>query len=72
MKKVVSINSVNELKRFVNESTKVDGDVICYRDPYRVNGKSILGLMSIDIADGFVVEFPCNAVDFVEYLASIE
>lgn len=68
--KFVKINGINELKSFIDNTTNVDGDVVCKRGKFIIDGKSIMGLMSIDIADGFTVEYPDDAVEFDKFLES--
>ena len=70
-KVTVAIRDINEIHNFVNHAQQVDGDVICTRGRFQVDGKSIMGLFSIDTADGFIVEYPEGATEFEEYLRTI-
>lgn len=62
--KFVALNDIKDIKAFVTESINVDGDVLCIRGSYCVDGSSILGLLSINVADGFTVRYPDDADKF--------
>ena len=50
MKKMyVAINTINKVTEFVQKASQVDGDVICSKGRYTVDGKSIMGIFSIDV-----------------------
>lgn len=70
MKKVcVKINTINDLNAFVQKARFVDGDVIVSRGKFSVDGKSILGVFSIDVSEGCFVEYPEDAKDFDDFLS---
>ena len=51
MKKMyVAINTINKATEFVQKASQVDGDVICTKGRYTIDGKSIMGVFSIDIS----------------------
>jgi phosphotransferase system HPr-like phosphotransfer protein len=66
--KTIKINGISDITSFIREASKVDGDVLCTKGRYTVDGKSILGLMSFDTSTGFEVEYPASAYDFDTYL----
>jgi len=70
-KVTVLIRDIAEIHNFVHHAQQVEGDVICTRGRFQVDGKSIMGLFSIDTADGFIVEYPEEAIEFGEYLKTI-
>lgn len=72
MKKFIKLNSISDLRKFVNAATLVEGDVICERGRYAIDGKSIMGLMSIDITDGFTVHYPEDADVFESVISKFE
>lgn len=73
MKKMyVAINTINKAIEFVQKASQVDGDVICTKGRYTVDGKSIMGVFSIDISKGIMVEYPETATDFEEYLSQFK
>ena len=73
MKKMyVAINTINKATEFVQKASQVDGDVICTKGRYTIDGKSIMGIFSIDISGGIMVEYPETATDFEEYLSQFK
>lgn len=73
MKKIyVAINDINKITEFVQKASQVDGDVICTKGRYTIDGKSIMGVFSIDTSEGIMVEYPETATDFEEYLSQFK
>ena len=73
MKKMyVAINTINKATEFVQKASQVDGDVICTKGQYTIDGKSIMGVFSIDISKGITVKYPETATDFEEYLSQFK
>ena len=73
MKKMyVAINTINKATEFVQKASQVDGNVICTKGRYTIDGKSIMGIFSIDISGGIMVEYPETATDFEEYLSQFK
>ena len=73
MKKMyVVINTINKVTEFVQKASQVDGDIICTKGQYTVDGKSIMGVFSINISEGIMVEYPETATDFEEYLSQFK
>ena len=73
MKKMyVAINTINKVTEFVQKASQVDGDVICTKGRYTIDGKSIMGVFSIDISEGIMVEYQETATDFEEYLSQFK
>ena len=71
-KKTIKITSLIDLKNFLLKARSVEGDVLVSHGRYTVDGKSILGLMSIDISMGCIVEYPETATEFDNFLAPFE
>ena len=68
MKKMyVAINTISKATEFVQKASQVDGDVICTKGQYTIDGKSIMGIFSIDISEGIMVEYPETATECEEY-----
>ncbi len=67
-KRVISITGINDLYAFVREASRVVGDVIVSRGKFSIDGKSIMGLMSIDTSVGVTVEYPADATDFASFI----
>lgn len=73
MKKMqVIIHGINDASHFVAQAAKVSGDVIVKKGRFAVDGKSIMGVMSINIHDGVVVEYPEGATEFEEFLKQFQ
>ena len=73
MKKMyVAINDINKITEFVQKASQVDGDVICTKGRYTIDGKSIMGVFSINTSEGIMVEYPETAIDFEEYLSQFK
>lgn len=70
--KYIKINSLTDLTKFVKEASKVNGDVLIYRGKYCIDGKSMLGAMTIDISGKCKIEYPKNAIEFEKYIQQFE
>lgn len=60
----VKIHGINDMTSFVKIASTVEGDVTCRKGRYVVDGKSIMGVMSLDISTGVTVEYPKSAEEF--------
>lgn len=56
----VNLNKINDFKEFVNITARINGDVIVSSNNYTVDGKSIMGLMSLDLSKPIKIEIPIN------------
>lgn len=70
--KYVTIHGINDLNNFIQKARTVDGDVLVTRGKFVVDGKSIMGLFSIDISQGCTVTYPENATEFEEFISQFE
>ena len=68
----IKIYNVKEIMEFVVHAGKVDGDVTVYRGKYVIDGKSLMGIFSIDLSDGVQVEYPEDAAEFAEYIKKFQ
>ena len=66
--RVISIDKISDIMDFNAQAHKVEGDIVVRRGIYVVDGKSLLGIMALNPAEGITVEFPEEAVDFAAYL----
>ena len=53
---IVNLNHIDKLKAFVAIAEQLNGDVILKSGRYQVNGKSILGIISLDITKNLILE----------------
>lgn len=70
--KVIQITDINVANQFVNLASAVDGHVTLMRGQYAVDAKSILGVMAINIAEGVIVEYPTDAIEFEKFISDYE
>jgi phosphotransferase system HPr-like phosphotransfer protein len=70
--KYIKITNLKDLSNFILEASKVEGDVLVHRGKFCVDGKSLMGMMSIDISNGCRIDYPENEKDFEEYLKKFE
>lgn len=68
----IAMNGITDVSKFVNLATQVDGDITCTKGRYAIDGKSIMGMFSVDVSDGIVVEYPESAVAFEEYISQFK
>jgi hypothetical protein len=62
--------STDDIKNFVNEATKVDGDVVVTSGKNHFDGRSLLGMLALKDCDILLVMYPAEAKDFEDYLTS--
>ena len=53
---VVNLNNIDDVKSFIRCTSKIDSDVIVSSGRYTVDGKSLLGLLSLNLANGVNVD----------------
>lgn len=56
IRKTILLDNVRKVSNFVNETFKFKGDIIVKHDKYTVNGRSLLGLMSLDLSKPLTCE----------------
>ena len=64
----VRIHGVTDAALFVEHAKEAKEDVIIRRGKFYVDGKSILGVLSLDMADGVLVEYNSDDKDFEDWL----
>ena len=47
---IIKLNEIDELKAFVDDMRSLPCDINVYKDNYVVDGKSILGLLSLSLS----------------------
>ncbi len=69
MKEVfLKMHGINDVNEFVQRARLVDGDVSVTRGKWCIDGKSIMGMFSIDVSQGCTVEYPEDAKEFEVFL----
>lgn len=56
IKKTILLDNVRKVTSFVNETFKFKGDIIVKHDKYIVSGRSLLGLMSLNLSEPVTCE----------------
>ena len=67
-KMIISIHGINDVYEFIRQSTAVSGDVTVSRGKYSCDGRSIMGVFSIDMSQNVTVEYPASAIEFERFL----
>lgn len=68
IKSFITLQGINDIIKFTQQAALVNGDVIVSRGAYKVDGKSLMGNMSIDVSQGISVEYPEDASKFKEFI----
>ena len=68
IKTFIKLRGINDVVKFTQNASLVDGDVIVSRGAYRVDGKSLMGMLSIDVTQGISIEYPEDATKFEDFL----
>ena len=70
--KVISIKSLNDIYTFLAKAQATEGDIIIKRGCYCIDGKSVLGIFSIDMSQNVVIEYPETAKEFEDFINNFE
>ncbi len=70
LEKNIRLSSIEQVKAFVNIAMSKDFEVDLYSGKYIVNGKSIMGIFSIDLTKPIKMVASCDAND--PFLSEIE
>lgn len=68
----VKMNGISDVSKLASMASLVDGDIIIRKGIYVVDGKSIMGLFSLDLSAGATVEYPEDATDFENYIVTFK
>lgn len=68
----IKINSLNDVYDFVKHAQDVEGDIVVSKGIFHVDGKSVLGILSLDMSDGVNVMYPEEATIFGEFLSKFK
>lgn len=74
MTKTIQIEKIREVADFVAAASKVTGDVHARKGESKVvvDGKSLMGMFSIDPSSPVIIEYPAGEMDFEEFLVQFE
>ena len=69
--KKILLTSIEEAKRFVTEASRCDFDVDVFCNRFTIDAKSILGVLSLDLARVLTVQMNGENEEFEAYLETI-
>ena len=69
--KKILLTSIEEAKRFVTEASRCDFDVDVFYNRFTIDAKSILGVLSLDLARVLAVQMNGENEEFEAYLETI-
>ena len=70
IQRTVSLNSISDVKNFVNLVNRYDFDVELVSGKYVIDAKSIMGIFSLDLSDKLQLQADCEEDD--PFVAAIE
>ena len=70
--KYIKIEKYENIKKLVEINSRIEGDVTLKRYKYVIDGKSIMGILSIDLSQGAYIEYPENADELTKFLQEFE
>lgn len=70
MKKIkIYISGINDITRFVEEASKVEGPgVIVYKGSTGIDGSSLMGMLALDTSGRVEVTYPATATEFDNFI----
>ncbi len=57
MKHTVMLNTVNDVKEFVTAAGKVSFDIDAVTERHKIDAKSIMGVLSLDLSEPIEIEY---------------
>ena len=64
---IISIKGLHDVYTFISKAQAVDGDVTVQRGRFSVDGKSVMGVFSVDMSQDVTVIYPTSAVEFDQF-----
>ena len=68
----ISIKGLHDVYTFISKAQAVDGDITVTRGRYAVDGKSVLGIFSLDMSQDITVIYPETALEFEEFISQFK
>ena len=70
---MITLSSFDRVKKFVDETIKVDGDILLQSGRYIVDAKSIMGIFSLDLTKPLKISFEkCSDEEKNDFLSRIQ
>ena len=57
MKRKIKFNSIDDVKDYIVKAMHVSGDITISHGRYAINGKSLMGIFSLDLENELDIEF---------------
>ena len=67
-KAVIKIREINDATELVNKALRVEGHVTASKGKYCVDCKSLMGVFSLDLSTGVIIEYPEAAKEFDNFI----
>lgn len=64
----IKMSAISDVTKLCQAATGVDGDVTVRKGKYVIDGKSLMGLFSLDMSTGVTIEYPEDAATFEEFV----
>ena len=64
----IKMSAIADVSKLCNMASAVDGDVTVRKGKYVIDGKSLMGLFSLDMSTGVTIEYPEDAIAFEEFV----
>lgn len=61
IRRFIKMNSLDDTIVMIKRANEVAGDVLVYHGRYIIDGKSALGVLSLDLRAGATIEYPAEA-----------
>lgn len=58
--KFIRMDNLQDIKKLVNIVSSINGKVIVTKGHLKINAKSVLGLLSLDLSHGVKITYPYN------------
>lgn len=68
----IKVYSIPDVSTFVAKAIKVDDDITVKQGRYVIDGKSLMGVFSLDLTREIVVEYPENAFEFEDFIKNFK
>lgn len=72
MKRQIKMSQIKDATDLVQRATMVDGDVTITKGKYSIDAKSVMGIFSLDLTTGVVIEYPDDATAFDDFIKAFE
>lgn len=64
----VIINNIADVSEFVKRANAIEDEVTVKKGQYKVDGKSLMGMFTVDTSEMVEVTFPENETEFKDWL----